>query len=160
MMRERFYSLNSKPVNASNNYFRTALLLRYHHISGFPGNWSMHRFRKINVKWCVSVFRGKLCLQYNRLLCTTDCYSSKQVIYFNFFQISTETNTDYLKNLNYNLWVLLMTNSVSVCSVNNSYNTRSDFIFGEPVYNGNFTTELKRRNDGRRKKKGYTFYSK
>ena len=121
---------------------------------------SSQQFRKINVKWCVSVFRGKLCLQYNRLLCTTDCYSSKQVIYFNFFQISTETNTDYLKNLNYNLWVLLMTNSVSVCSVNNSYNTRSDFIFGEPVYNGNFTTELKRRNDGRRKKKGYTFYSK
>ena len=37
------YSLNSKPVNSSNNYFRTALLLRYRHISGFPGNWSMRR---------------------------------------------------------------------------------------------------------------------
>ena len=45
-----------------------------------------------------------------------------------------------------------MTNSVSVWTVNNSYNARSDFIFGEPVYKGNVTIELKRRNDGRRKK--------
>ena len=41
-----------------------------------------------------------------------------------------------------------MTNSVSVWTVNNSYNARSDFIFGEPVYKGNVTIELKRRNDG------------